>query len=64
MVSKLIKKDYAYICSECRMRQPRLQDTCWWCGNLFSNFEEVLMKDFKENMEEALKNEGNIRGRD
>lgn len=35
-------------CSKCRMTQPRLLETCVFCGDLFSNYEEMLLKLYKE----------------
>lgn len=66
MVSRLLKKkpeDEVYYCSNCMMRQPRILPNCFWCGNSFSNIEEVLRKDFNEKFEETLRNEDNIRRR-
>lgn len=30
------------------MTQPRLRETCVFCGDLFSNYEEMLLKLYKE----------------
>lgn len=45
MTSKLVEKNDSYYCSNCMMRQPRIQVSCWWCGDIFSNYEEILIKD-------------------
>ena len=45
MTSKLVEKNDNYYCSNCMMRQPRVRVNCWWCGDLFSNYEEVLIKE-------------------
>ena len=49
MIAKLIKKNDCYYCSECRMKQPKvLEPWCFFCEANFSNFEEELLKNFKE----------------
>ena len=49
MIAKLIKKNDCYYCSECRMKQPKiLEPWCFFCEVIFSNFEEELLKNFKE----------------
>jgi len=50
MVSTLKKVGVIYRCSGCMMRQPSpLQPHCPFCGNLLSNWESVMIKEFKEN---------------
>ena len=44
MISKLIKRGEQYSCSNCMMRQPTIKNCCWFCGNIFSNFEEVMLE--------------------
>ena len=44
----LREKDNKLYCSKCRMTQPRLQETCVFCGDLFSNYEDMLLKLYKE----------------
>ena len=50
MIAKLIKKnDDCYYCGKCRMKQPKdLKPWCFFCEANFSNFEEELIKNFKE----------------
>lgn len=48
MVSKLIKNGDAYICSNCKMRQPHFRVNCFFCGNWFSNFESLLIEETEE----------------
>lgn len=47
MIAQLIDKGTYYICSECRMKQRELGETCWFCGKVFTNYEEELIKTFK-----------------
>ena len=54
MVSKLIEKNNTYFCSNCLMRQPRVQENCFWCGNMFSNYEDMLIKDVNDNARALL----------
>ena len=48
MVADLIKKNNYYYCSHCRMRQLQPNPNCYFCGNYFSNWESVLIEEFKE----------------
>ena len=48
MIAKLIHKNDYYYCSECRMRQ-KLQSYCDFCGAIFSNYEEELIKESEDN---------------
>ena len=48
MIAKIIHKNDYYYCSECRMKQE-LQPYCDFCGADFTNYEEELIKTFKEN---------------
>ena len=54
MISKLIEKNDTYFCSNCMMRQPRVQTNCFWCGNMFSNYEDMLIKDVNDNARALL----------
>jgi len=50
MISTLIPRaKHSYRCSNCMMLQPTIEPNCWYCGNLFSNFESIAIKEFKEN---------------
>ena len=33
-----------FICSNCRMRQTILRPQCPWCGEIFSNYESILVE--------------------
>lgn len=47
MIAKLIHKNDYYYCSECRMKQDRIiEPYCFFCGAIFSNYEEELIKIF------------------
>lgn len=54
-----------YKCSNCHMTQPRgnLKSNCLFCGDWFSNYEDILIQEEAErsilNIEEK-KNESNI----
>ena len=37
----------SYYCSECRMRQKVLQGYCDFCGESFSNYEEVQLAEYE-----------------
>lgn len=48
-VTTLTKKTNDYYCNHCFMKQPKkLMSECIFCGCFFTNFEEILVKDFKE----------------
>jgi len=38
------RDDGIWYCSECKMKQPGLRETCIFCGSLFTNFEDELMR--------------------
>ena len=49
MVAKLKKKiDGNYYCSNCMMGQPDLEPSCFYCGAMFSNWEEIQFQLQKE----------------
>lgn len=49
MIAKLIHKNDSWICSNCMMRQPTLlKANCWFCGNWFSNFEEISINSWQD----------------
>ena len=49
MIAKLIKKNDCYYCSECKMKQSTIiKPYCFFCAATFSNYEEELIKIFKE----------------
>ena len=54
MTSTLFKKQDQYFCSNCMMRQPRVQASCFWCGNMFSNYENMLIQDVNDNARALL----------
>lgn len=49
MVARLVKNERngCWYCSECKMRQFKVEERCEFCWNVFSNYEEVLMEDMK-----------------
>ena len=58
MVASLVDKGNCYVCSNCMMKQKCDECTCWFCGRIFDNFEEVAIKEFKK------QDESNIHGED
>ena len=44
-----------YYCSECRMRQQELQPYCEFCGETFSNYEDVLVEIYEDKREDEIK---------
>ena len=59
MISILKKtNDGVFRCSNCLMRQPRpLSSNCVYCGNMFSNYEDIIIK------EEIEKQAGEVSGK-
>jgi len=55
MFTHLVKKPIGYICGNCRMKQQEIKDTCWFCGYFFSNYEVVLLENYKEQNNETFK---------
>lgn len=45
MVTNLILKSDQYYCGNCMMRQPRILPRCHFCGYIFSNLEEIMIKE-------------------
>lgn len=48
MITHLVKKNDYYICHNCRMKQQELKETCWFCGYIFSNFEVIVLENYKD----------------
>ena len=44
-----------YYCSECRMRQQELRPFCSYCGETFSNYEDVLVEMYEDKREDEIK---------
>lgn len=52
MIAKILRKmDGPYICSNCRLRIDTIREYCDFCGATFSNYEEIVLKNFKEQLE-------------
>lgn len=45
MISKIQENNGIYYCSNCRVRQGNLKPNCVFCGNWFSNYEDILIKE-------------------
>lgn len=48
MIAQLVKRYGYYVCSNCRMQQHLLKENCWFCNLPFSNYEEILITNFKK----------------
>ena len=46
MIAHLIEKNGQYYCSECMMRQNLDNNTCKFCGRVFTNWEELMHQIF------------------
>ena len=60
-----------YYCSNCRIVQPNdnLKSNCFFCGDYFSNYEDILIEEDAERFllhikESELQNESNRHGKD
>lgn len=55
-MAKLKKNNYGqYYCTNCRMIQSEIDDVCEFCGETFSNYEEVLVKMYEDKREDEIK---------
>jgi len=55
MVVKLIKRNGNYYCNNCQIKQPNPPSAyCWFCGFIFSNFEEELIDKFREDFDNEI----------
>ena len=61
MIANLILKNNDYYCSNCMMRQSQIRTQCSFCGDSFSNWENVQFEIYKEKEKEEIKNEENLR---
>lgn len=58
MVSALLKKKPTtneWYCSNCMMRQAHLRTQCFFCGSIFSNYEDALYQNYEELKKEEIK---------
>lgn len=55
MTSLLKRKDMKFYCSNCMMevrpREGQLPITCFFCGCIFSNWEEIAIEEYKQESE-------------
>ena len=67
MVSKILNSNNKYYCSNCHMRVFDLtRQNCLFCGNYFSNWESLAIKQFEEQQSQNIgddKNESNLYGK-
>ena len=54
-LKKSTNPNMPYYCSECRMRQQELRPYCEFCGETFSNYEDVLVKMYEDKREDEIK---------
>ena len=60
MIATLLKKPQGYMCSNCRLIQRTIAPTCSFCNYSFSNFEEIVLEQYKEiENYDGSKNNGN-----
>ena len=53
MVTKLKRRiDGTCYCAHCMMQQRDVEATCFYCGYMFSNYEDVLCEIYMEADEE------------
>jgi len=49
MIAKYLKKNGIYYCSNCMMRaQGELEPFCPFCGSEFTNYEDILIQEYKD----------------
>ena len=48
MISKILYKNNKFYCSKCYMVITKWQPQCYFCGALFSNFEDVVLQLTRE----------------
>lgn len=48
MIAKIIVKNNHYYCGFCRMKQALLKESCWFCGHIFTNYEEVAVENYND----------------
>jgi len=54
MVTKLKRRiDGTCYCAHCMMQQRDVEATCFYCGYVFSNYEDVLREIYMEAEEES-----------
>lgn len=67
MISTIKQKGSTYYCSNCLMRQFELKPNCPFCGNMFSNYENMIVRanlDMKpEEAESPYQKDTVLRGR-
>lgn len=48
MFAHLIKKSDKYICSNCKMQQKEIKETCSFCNYFFSNYEVIKLEKIQK----------------
>ena len=58
MIAKLVLKQNKYYCSKCLLWQPHLLPQCYFCNAIFTNYEDVIIKESVEDLpyEEDISN--------
>ena len=55
MIAQILKKVNGNICSNCRIKQQTLKETCTFCGAFFSNYEEFIIENWKTVNEDGIR---------
>lgn len=58
MISTLKQKDGSYYCTECMMRQFTLRPQCSFCGAEFSNYQDVVIENYKKEYNYTINQSG------
>lgn len=58
MISTLKQKNGSYYCTECMMRQFTLRPQCSFCGAEFSNYQDVVIENYKKEYNYTINQSG------
>ena len=57
MTAMIKRKGAKFYCSNCMMevcpQEGQLPVVCFFCGKIFSNFEEIAIEEYKKELEHA-----------
>ena len=48
MIAQLLQKNSIFVCSKCRMKQPNIRPKCIFCDAIFSNYENIIIKNYND----------------
>ena len=58
MIATLLKKNNNYLCGNCLIKQPEpFNSFCIFCGRIFRNYEEELLKIYREEQKREVEND-------